>query len=214
LTLPLNDDREGRQRLASELYRRFHAMKTYGKEPESLDSIIEVFNTDLASFPAAKILKAMSTHAQRSQEFPTVADIVSLIRRNGKPPLSESAYIAIQKKAGEDRTPDDWQYLRDYEADQRGGWQDEPDQRKQDDLLAENTRLRQEVAQLRVETHRLNNLLQAERLSKGIEKPKLSEEDKVNRTIAIMRADGAAEADIAAFAAQYGLNPDGTAIAA
>ncbi len=79
-------------------YRRFHAIKTYGKEPESLDSIIEGFDCDLAGYPAEKSLLAIKTHSQRSQEFPTTADIIGLIRRNGRPPLTEAQFVAINRK--------------------------------------------------------------------------------------------------------------------
>src|SRR4051812_42867699 len=95
--IALRDDYDGQKKLAVELYDRFHAMKTYGKEPESLEGITRIFKRALSAFSVDHILRAVSTHAQRSQEFPTVADIVGLIRRNGRPPLTESQYIAISR---------------------------------------------------------------------------------------------------------------------
>src|SRR5262245_32536595 len=79
--LPLNDDREGMQKLAGRLYRDFHAMKTYGKEPESLESIISLFNETLADYPAEWILLAMHEHAKVSAEFPTPAEIIAKINQ-------------------------------------------------------------------------------------------------------------------------------------
>jgi hypothetical protein len=55
-------------------------MKTYGKEPESLDSIIDLFIETLAGFPWDEINCAMTEHAKVSPEFPTPAEIVAIIK--------------------------------------------------------------------------------------------------------------------------------------
>lgn len=79
MALLLKDDREGRQKLAGRLYRDFHAMKTYGKEPESLESIISLFNETMAEYPIEKVLEAMHSHAKASPEFPTPAEVIKRI---------------------------------------------------------------------------------------------------------------------------------------
>jgi hypothetical protein len=56
-------------------------MKTYGKEPESLDSIIDLFSETLSEFSWDEINIAMTQHAKASPEFPTPAEIVLLIKQ-------------------------------------------------------------------------------------------------------------------------------------
>lgn len=80
--LPLKADLNSQKRLASRLYRDFHAMKTYGKEPESLESIISLFNESLAEYCGEEIFQAMHEHAKCSSEFPTPAEIISRIEMN------------------------------------------------------------------------------------------------------------------------------------
>lgn len=186
-------------------------MKTYGKEPESLRSIIAVFARDLADYPIGTVLKAISTHAQRSQEFPTTADIVGLIKRNGKPPFSQAMYVSIQKKDGEHRTPDDWKYLREYEAAQCEEFDGPRNTRYTEEVHQENQRLRAELTNLRKENKRLADLLQEARVAKGFEPPVPTAEEKVRATIAAMRQAGAPEADIDEFAREHGLSAELTA---
>ncbi|WP_088255259.1 hypothetical protein [Fimbriiglobus ruber] len=204
--MPLSRNERGKQLLAARLYRDFQAMKTYGKEPESLESIISLFTEALASFPPEQIMQALTLHAQRSAEFPTPADIVGLIKRNGKPPLSQAVYIAIQKKAGEDRSPEDWQYLREYEAQQREEFEGPRDTRQAEEMRQENRRLHTELTELRKECNRLAKLLQDARVAKGIEPPVLKDGDKVRATIAAMREAGAPAEDIEQFAREHGVS--------
>ena len=197
----MRTDPAGRKALAVELYERFHAMKTYGKEPESLDSIVSVFARDLADYPAEKVMRAIRAHALTSSEFPTVADIAGLVRRNGRPPLSESQYVAINRKAGEDRTGEEWQFLKDWEAE-RKGWDEIDPVREQVDR-AEMVRLREEVARLREENKRLAEQCRRVGVAKGLERPRPSEEEQVVRTAEAMRQSGAPQADIDEFLACY-----------
>lgn len=203
--IALSSNEAGQIAIAKEIHARFHAMKTYGKEPESLSSITATMLRDLSDFPADKILKAFKLHAQRSEEFPTTANIYGLIKRNGKPPLSKETFIAISKKHGEDRTSEDWQYLRDYQAEQNDGWEEVPDQAKSNATLNENTRLRQELIELKREVKRLSDLLHEERMRKGIEKPKPDLMESLTRTINAMRTEGAKQEDIAEFAVHMAL---------
>ncbi len=201
--LLLKNGSESKKALAARLYRDFYAMKTYGKEPESLDSIISLFNEGLADFPVDKINAAFRLHAQRSAEFPTLADIVGIIRRNGKPTLKESDIIAIRKKDGEDRTGAEWAMLKEWDAQQQEGWRDDPDPQKDAAMLTENLRLRQHVSDLKDEIRRLSDLLREVRVAKGIEPQAPSLAEKVDRTIRAMRESGAPETDVSTFASQY-----------
>lgn len=178
-------------------------MKTYGKEPESLESITRIFQKDLGHYPTEKILKAIAVHSQRSAEFPTVADISLLIVRNGKPPIKESDVIAIRKKEGEFRTPGEWQMLRDWDAQQSRGWDGEVviDERSHEANAMENERLRGKVIELEKEVSRLTELLHKERVMKGVEKPRMSAQERIAKTVEGMRLSGAPQEAIDLFLA-------------
>lgn len=154
MALALIDDEEGKKALAVELYDRFHAMKTYGKEPESLESIIRIFKKDLAKYPTEKILKAISTHAERNDEFPTVSDISGLIKRNGRAPIKESDIISIRKKEVCDWSRAEGQLVEEWNRQQREVWHDVDDAQRQSDIQQENLRLRNKVKELESEIKR------------------------------------------------------------
>lgn len=199
--LVLRDDTEGQKALAVELYDRFHAMKTFGKEPESLESITRIFKKDLWRFTAEEILEAISTHSQRSQEFPTVADITGLIKRKGKPPIRESDIIAIRKKDGEFRTRAEWDMLRLWDAQQQEGWDSDGDEERINASLQENIRLRKELATAKNEIFRLNEMLRLERLRNDQPITSNKPVNKIERTVQAMKEYGAKQSDIDVFLA-------------
>ncbi len=203
--LALRDNREAQDRLDNMIAGCFVIQKLYGRQPENIEVINRTFHSTLSNYPAASVIRAFETWMQRSQEFPTPADIVSLIRRNGKPPLKESDIIAIRKKDGQDRTAEDWQLLKEWDAQQQEGWKEFTDPKKEEATLQENFRLREQVKQLENEVARLTGLLYEARMTKGLERPKQTVEEKVRNTIAAMRAAGGSEADIEAFAKEYGI---------
>lgn len=100
----------------------FALQKLYGKGVENTKVVIQLFHQILDNQPADKVIKAFEVWLERSQEFPTPADIIGLIKRNGKPPYDKARYIAIQKKYGDERTSAEWQYLQEYEAEQQEDW--------------------------------------------------------------------------------------------
>jgi hypothetical protein len=204
VALPLKDSKEAKQKLATRLFREFHAAKTYGKQAESLEAIIPLFTAALSEFPIDKVEWAFDQHAQRSEEFPTRADILSLIRRNGKPPLSEAMYIQLSRKDPETRTRDDWQYIRDFEEEQNQGSEFQDDGPT---LRDQNTQLRKQIIELKQENRKLSDLLHETRISKGLEKPKPSLMNKVQQTIAEMRRSGASEDAIEEFSSQHAVSP-------
>jgi hypothetical protein len=199
LTLLLKESKDGAAKLDTLLMGCFAVQKLYGRDTANAGAVTRVFHSTLANYPAEKVVKAFETWIARSEEFPTPAGIINLIKRNGKPPLSESTYIQISKKAGEDRTPEDWQYLRDYQAEQQDGWAEASDPRKQAATLQENIRLRKELAELRTEYERLAALLRAEQAKKMPVTPQLTMSEKIQRTVDAMREGGAPEEDVQAF---------------
>ncbi len=202
--LALNESATSMDRLDELLAGCFALQKLYGREVANTGTVIGLFQSMLAKYPAEKVIRAFEIWLEKSQEFPTPADIIGLIKRNGNPPLSKEMFIAISKKDGEDRTPDDWQYLRDYDAEQRGEAWDDADEQKQQNLQAENTLLRQQIKKMEDDYRVLADTLSEVKMAKGIEKPPLSILEKAQRTIDAMKAAGAKDEDIKTFADEYG----------
>jgi hypothetical protein len=149
-------------------------------------------------------VKSIETWLERSEEFPTPADLVNLIKRNGKPPLRESDIVVIRKKDGADRTRAEWYLLAEWDAQAQEGWgSDYRDEQKESATLQENIRLRTELRELRAECGRLAELLRRERQQKSLPVPAVPLQDKVQRTVDAMRAGGAPQADIDEFLRQY-----------
>lgn len=200
----LRNDDEGQKSLVAELYQRFETSKLYGKSPEAMQSIVFVFLRDLSEFPVDRIMKAIQTHAQRSDEFPTVADIYGLIKRNGRPPVTEAMYVTASRKDGADRTAADWDIIRDFENDRMTGWADHapnPDEHRQ--LREEIDRLRREVASLWDEKERAWAEVRKYRQSIDL-KPQTTMNERVEKTIAAMKEAGAPQEDIDAFKQLFG----------
>lgn len=150
--------------------------KLYGRGVENTGQVITLFHRMLAQYPGEKAVKAFQVWLERSQEFPTPADIIGLIKRNGKPPIRESDIIAINKKDGADRTRAEWKMLREYEEQQQDGWEENED--KQQFTLQENLRLRDEIAKLQAENRKLSIMIRSE-ISKPI--PQIKLPDKIER---------------------------------
>ncbi len=202
--MALQADNEGQKALALELYDRFHAMKTWGKEPESLESIIRIFSKDLAHYPTQHIMQAIKIHSQRINEFPAVSDIIGIIKRKGKPPLSKEMYINISRKDYENRTWQELNYMRDYEAEQQESeWgSDFIDPKKDERLAEENQAQRLQIAKLKNEISKLTQTLHDERVKRGAEKLEPSKQNKIDATVEHMRKTGASNEDIETFMKQ------------
>lgn len=114
----LKNNGEARKNIALELYQRYAASKTYGKDPEALESIISTYITDLGDYPVQYVIEAVKIHARNSQEYPTISDIVGIIRRRGRKPIPKEVYISKQKIAPEDRSQKDWETIATYENQQ------------------------------------------------------------------------------------------------
>lgn len=203
----LSDCKRSQDRLDELLAGCFTLQKMYGRAPDSMETVTSLFHTLLGKYPAGKVIRSFEAWLERSQEFPTPADIIGFIKRNGKPPLSREMYIGISKKEAEDRTAADWQYMRDYDAGQRGDeWDSEyVDEKKNNATLEENIRLRQKVKDLESENRRAWDEVKKERQASGITVVVDEAGDKVQRTIEAMKAMGANPADIREFAEQQGI---------
>ena len=94
--------------------------------------------------------------------------------------------------------------LREWEAQQREGWRDESEPKRDASLAVENARLRQEVIGLKDEIKRLSGQLHEARMAKGLEKPKPSQQQKLAATVKAMQDMGATQADIDEFLLPYG----------
>lgn len=114
----LKNNGDARKNIALELYQRYAASKTYGKDPEALESIISTYIKDLGDYQACHVMEAIKIHARNSQEYPTISDIVGIIRRRGRKPIPREVYISKQKIDPENRTQKDWDVIAAYEMQQ------------------------------------------------------------------------------------------------
>ena len=199
--LRLSESKESKARLDRMMMGCFAVQKLYGRDTGNAETITEMFHAMLGKYPAAHCIRALELWLERSQEFPTPADIIGIIKRKGKQPLSKETYIAISRKDGELRDASDWQFLREYEAEQREEVSGFDDEVKNEVAVQENITLRQQVKALTAETKRLADLLHQTRVAKGLEPAKPSHAQKVAATVEAMRSGGASEEDIAAFEA-------------
>ena len=111
----LCDSPEAQKILAVTLYDCFQTMPQFGKDPEALESMMRLFSSALAEFTGDQIVAAFAYFLKTFNGMPTPADIATIINRGGKPPFERTIYISIRQKPAEERTGDEWQYLRDYE---------------------------------------------------------------------------------------------------
>lgn len=196
----LCESEQSRDRLDELLGGCFALQKLYGKNTGNTSEIITLFQNILSNYPAKKVIMAFEKWLEISQEFPTPSDIIGLIRRNGKPPLRESDIIAINRKDGADRTPDDWAMLRAWEAERAGGWQDAPDPVAEESLRAENQRLRQKLASLQAEVSRLSRLQHPA----TVKPASVEEVDRIAKTVEHMRLTGCSQDEIEEFLKSMG----------
>lgn len=101
--------------MANLLAQCFDIFPLYGREPDAVANIRAGFMVVLGEFPIEKVEQAFRYHLQNFREFPVPADIAHIVLRGNKPPFERSLYISISRKAGEDRTREEWDYLKDYE---------------------------------------------------------------------------------------------------
>lgn len=114
--MALMQDSKGRQELTNLVFQCFQGLKTYGKEPEQLESVNGMFQLVLADYPIEKIRQAFAFYLRRNSEMPAPADIAQIIDRGNKPPFEKAVYVSISRKSAEHRTSEEWAYMRDYEA--------------------------------------------------------------------------------------------------
>lgn len=183
----------------------FLLQKVYGKRPENILAVNQLFHTLLGKYESAQVLRAFELWLERSPEFPTPADIVGIIKRRGRPPLTRETYIAVSRKDAEMRDAADWRLLREYEAEQRDEVSGFGDDVKADAGVRENIALRQQVKTLQAEVDRLVGLLREARIAHGSERPTPTREQKVRATADAMRAGGASDEDIVAFLVGQGV---------
>ena len=189
--LVLSESRESKNRLDEMLGACLALQKLYGRDVANAGTIIDLFQRMMGEYPADKVIKAFEIWMKRSQEFPTPADIINLIRRDGKPPLRESDIIAIRKKDGEFRTRAECDMLKEWDAQQQEGWGGCNDVTKNEITLQENIRLRQQIKRLEEENIRAWDEVKQLRSIKVAKPSDVPLDEKIQRTIDDMRKSGA-----------------------
>lgn len=198
--LALNDSPQSKDRLDELLAGCFTLQKMYGRAPESIEAIVLLFHNLLGKYPAVKAIRAFEVWLEQSQEFPTPADIIGLIRRDGRQAVPKELYISISKKEYDCRTYEEKKLMERYEEEQKSEqWEFEADEEKKQITLEENIRLRAQNRELKSEIDRLSRILHKERVENLREKPKPEITDKIARTVEFMHQSGASAQDIADF---------------
>lgn len=201
----LKDSPEGKEALAVKVYGLFETCKLYGKSPESLEPVIKVFREQLGEYTTEQVVMAFDTHIQRSQEFPTVADIAGLIRRDGRQSISDAMYVTIAKKDWEDRTAQEQQAMSDYESERLEGW-DSISPHKAETLRADNEYLRKELKSKGDEINRLNEIIRSYRAKQPFTAPApMPQQQRIENTIKHMQESGASEEEITEFKQSCGI---------
>jgi len=208
--LALRESPEHGKKLDSLIAGCLTLQKLYGRDLGDAGTVINLFHQLLGKYPGAKVISAFEVWLERGQEFPTPADIINLIKRNGRPPLKESDVIAVRRKDGEDRTKADWDLLREWDAQQREGFEEDFSEEKQASLIQDNARMRVEIINLKAEIERLGvlvNKLRFERNeSQSLASPMMADKQtKIQRTIDFMRQTNTPESDIKQFALEQGV---------
>ena len=112
----LLQDSKGKLELETMLFQCFQSLKLYGKEPEAFEGTVAMFQMILADYPIQKIREAFKFYLKTHNEMPAPADIANIIARGNKPPLDRVVYVSISKKQPEDRSHEEWEYMREFEA--------------------------------------------------------------------------------------------------
>ncbi len=103
------------------LFQCFQALKLYGKEPESFDSVVAMHLFVLSDYPFEKIKEAFAFYLRHNNELPSPGDIANIIERGGKPAFDRTVYLSLVKRKAADPyaygvlTADEQQYIADYE---------------------------------------------------------------------------------------------------
>lgn len=74
-----------------------------------------IFQIALADYSIEQIHAAFAFHLKYGKGLPEPSDIATVIERGNKPPFERSVYINFTKKSPENRTSDEWKYIREYE---------------------------------------------------------------------------------------------------
>lgn len=112
----MRQDNSAKVELAAIVTQCFQGLALWGKEPESLPSTIGLFQMVLADYEPERIRQAFGFYMKHHRDFPMPADIATIIERGNKPAFDKQVYGMILKKPGDQRTPEDWQYKREYES--------------------------------------------------------------------------------------------------
>lgn len=195
----LSTSADGKKSLAVLLSQCFEVQKLYGKEPENMETTLQVFISVLGEYSPEDVTEAFKKHMKRSNEFPTPADIANIIDPEPKP-LDKTVYVNLCRRRDHDAenlTDDEWRYLKRYECEVIKGF--EKDDVSISALQTDNENLRRNLRDLKAENERVWNkcyTLQAEiyQLQQSNKKP--DKETKLQRTIDYMRQLGAPESDV------------------
>lgn len=199
--LPLRENPSKQAEVDNLLQAAAMSQNLYGRDPQSLAASTFVFHQVLGDYPADLVELAIKRWIQREQQYPTPADIDGMIRRNGKPVVERATAAAIYRQPRDTWTAEQESIIGRFEAQQDDdnlGYI--PEQRKAD--LEESNIIREmkkEIANLKSENIRLQALLRESRQQNALPSPKLAIQQRIENTVANMRASGASQGHITEF---------------
>jgi len=202
-TICLSDNPEGKLKLRNKFKELAAGQKMWGKSPDDVAGAVATIEARLGHLPAEVVSKAVDRHYGFSNEFPSPSDLIGWIRRRGRPPFERAIFVDISKKNYQDRTADEREYYNDYKADRMDNDISimVGDPHKYSSMIQDSERMRRELAGLRGEISRLDELLKDARDS--ITKPRFTIEHRVGATAINMRRSGATDEAVASFIDEY-----------
>lgn len=195
----LRENAKAQEQLDGMLLSCFAVQKMYGRAPENLEAINQIFHRLLADHPGNLVIKAFETWMRTNQEFPTPADIIGLVERRGGSVIGKEVYIAKQKLDPELRTPDDWKTIRDYEKQNLNTeWgSDIVNPNKTSELRMDNENLRKKVSALTHENAALRASLHEKKMAElYAPRTEFAVAEHIEKTIAYLKSKGASEEEI------------------
>lgn len=113
----IRDNLQAKNQLSRLLSQTYAALKKYGENADTTEMRDAMFQEILGDYDIADVEKAFLQYLKTSREVPIPADILAIIDPQTQP-LSEAVYIRISRKEPCDRDAAEWEYLRQFEAEQ------------------------------------------------------------------------------------------------
>jgi len=113
----LSEDSQARKVLTTLVTQCFQTLDTFGKPPEALASMVQMFQAVLGRFTTQEVQKAFSIYMETQTVIPKPADIVRLIEPPENPRnWCKVTFLDIKRRQREEQfiSDDEIQYCKDF----------------------------------------------------------------------------------------------------